>query len=333
MRAKGRGMFKRLACCLSFAAGFFAVVHPGLASAADDFPTKLIRIVVPFAPGGPTDLIARGLARQFSNVWKQSVIVENRTGAGGIIGLKVALEAPRDGYTLVVHSDAMSIAPAIYDDLPFDVMKDFKAVALLAHTPNAVVVGEDSPYHSLQELAQAGHVSGKLSYASAGIGSAQHMQTAKFANLASLSDPVHVPFKGTPEGLNAIMAGNVDFMFAPLSNAAPLIKAGKVRALAISSAERSPFLPDVQTVAAAGFSGYAEEQYWGLFVPVGVPEDITAKIETATRDALATPEMKTLVEQLSSTIGDKFGKDFSNELRSDIAANILAAKAGNIHAN
>jgi tripartite-type tricarboxylate transporter receptor subunit TctC len=326
-------MFKSLAYRLIFAAGLLAAVHLGPASAADDFPTKLIRIVVPFAPGGPTDLIARGLARQFTNAWKQPVIVENRAGAGGIIGLKVALEAPRDGYTIVVHSDAMSIAPAIYDDLPFDVTKDFKAVALLARTPNAVVVGEDSPYHSLKELAQAGQVAGKLSYASAGVGSAQHMQAAKFAHLASLSDPVHVPFKGTPEALNSIMAGNADFMFAALSNAAPLIKAGKVRALAMSSAERSVFLPDVPTVAEAGFSGYAEEQYWGLFVPLGVPEEITSKIETATRNALATQEMKTLVEQLSSTIGDKFGKDFSSELRSDIAANILAAKAGNIHAN
>jgi tripartite-type tricarboxylate transporter receptor subunit TctC len=326
-------MLRGFACYIMLVLGCFSVVSSRSASAADDFPKKTIRILVPFSPGGSTDLLARGLARHLSTAWKQSVIVENRPGAGGIIALNVALEAPRDGYTLVMHSDGISILPAIYDSLPFDVLRDFRAVALLARASNAVVVGDGSPYHSLKQLVEAGHVSGRLSYASAGVGSAQHMQAAKFASLAPLSLPVHVPFKGTPEALNAVMTGSVDFVFGPLANAVPLIKAGKLRALAITSRDHSPLLPDVPTVAEAGFPGYAEEQWWGLFVPAGVPEDITSKIEMETRSALQTQEMKTLVEQLSSTVGDKFGKEFSETLQSDIAANILAAKAGNIHAN
>jgi tripartite-type tricarboxylate transporter receptor subunit TctC len=301
--------------------------------ATDAFPSRTIRIIVPFAPGGPTDLLARGLAKRLMSAWNQSIIIENRTGAGGIIGLKAALDAPRDGYTLVVHSDAISVAPAIYGNLPFDVLKDFQPVAMLAHTPNVVVVGEDSPYHSLKDMAQAGQTSGKLSFASAGVGSAMHMQAAKFISLAHIADPVHIPFKGTPESLNAVMAGDADFIFAPLSNAVPLIKADKMRPLAISSAVRSRFLPDVPTVAEAGFPGYSEEQFWGLFVPAGVPQEITAKIEAAAEDALRTPEMTTLARDLSSDIGDKSGADFAALMRSLISGNFVTAKAENIHAD
>jgi tripartite-type tricarboxylate transporter receptor subunit TctC len=302
-------------------------------SAADAYPSRTIRIIVPFAPGGPTDLIARGLAKRLSNVWNQAIIIENRTGAGGIIGLKAALDAPRDGYTLVIHSDAISVAPAIYGNLPFDVLKDFQPIAILAQSPNVVVVGENSPYHSLKELVQAGQTPGKLSFSSAGVGSAGHMQAAKFVSLAHVADPVHIPFKGTPESLTAVMAGDADFIFAPLSNAVPLIKADKLRPLAISSAVRSRFLPDVPTVAEAGFPGYAEQQFWGLFVPAGVSPEITAKIEADTEDALRTPEMAALARDLSSDVGEKSGADFAALMRSLVSGNFETAKAENIHAD
>jgi tripartite-type tricarboxylate transporter receptor subunit TctC len=324
-------MFRVRACWIALFLG--VVMQSGPVRAADSYPSRTIRIVVPFAPGGPTDLLARGLAKRLSGVWNQSVIIENRTGAGGIIGLQAALGAPRDGYTLVVHSDAISVAPAVYSNLPFDVLKDFQPVAMLAHTPNVVVVGEGSPYHSLAELARAGQTPSKLSYASAGVGSAMHMQAAKFVNLAHIADPVHIPFKGTPESINAVMAGDVDFIFAPLSNAVPLIKAGRMRPLAISSAVRSRFLPDVPTVAEAGFPGYSEEQFWGLFVPAGVAPDITANIEAETEAALRSPEMIALAQDLSSDIGEKSGADFAALMRLLISGNFFTAKAENIHAD
>jgi tripartite-type tricarboxylate transporter receptor subunit TctC len=300
------------------------------ACAADAYPTRTIRIVVPFAPGGPTDLLARGLAKRLSIVWNQSIIIENRTGAGGIIGLKAALDAPRDGYTLVVHSDAITVAPAIYSDLPFDVLKDFQPVAMLAHTPNVVIVGEDSSYHSLKELAQAGQAPAKVSYASAGVGSAMHMQAAKFANLARISDPVHIPFKGTPESINATMAGDADFIFAPLSNAVPLIKAGKVRPLGISSAVRSRFLPDVPTVAEAGYPN-SEYNFWaGVFVPAKTPAAIKEKLYAEIKMALAAPSVRDKLKNLGADPLPLTSAQFDAQVRKEIETNTKVAKAANI---
>ncbi len=307
------------------------LVAPGLA-AAQDYPTKQIRLVVSFSPGGPTDLLARGLARYLSTLWKQPVIVDNKPGAGGIVTSTTVLDAARDGYTLGVYSDGFSIAPAIYAKLPFDAERDFVPIAQLARGANVVVVAADSPYTSLKQIVEAGQAKAKLSYASAGIGSAMHMQAAMFAVAAHLAEPIHVPFRGTPESLNDVGAGRVDFEFAPLSNAVPLIAAGRLRALAVTSAERSAFLPDVPTVAESGFPGFAAEQWWGLFAPAGVPPAVLARIESATRDALATTAMQDLVRQLSSTPGTFFGADFTRFVASEIAKNRTAAKAGNISA-
>ena len=304
----------------------------GITTALAEYPDRPIHIVVPFSPGGSTDLLARGLARYFSANWKQPVLVENRPGAGGILAMRAAYEAPADGYTLVVHSDGYTIAPAIYSKLPYDVLNDFTPIALLARAPNVVVVGANSPYSTLKQLADAGKVSGKLSYASAGIGSAQHMQAAKFSTLAGLVEPVHIAYKGTPEGLVEVMSGRVDFVFAPLSTAMPFLKDGKLKALAVSTPERSALLKEVPTVAEAGFPGYAEQQWWGLFISSSVPVDIIKKLETEGRIALKTQDFQQLLKDLSSTSGDLFGKDLSRLVAAEVSANHVAAKAGNISA-
>jgi tripartite-type tricarboxylate transporter receptor subunit TctC len=301
-------------------------------AAAIDYPTKQIRLIVTFTPGGPTDLLARGLARYLSETWKQSVIVENRPGAGGILTSTAVLDAPHDGYTLGVYSDGFAIAPAIYAKLPFQPDRDFIPVAQLARAANAMVVSAGGPYTTMAQIVEAGKTSGKVSYATAGIGSATHMQAATFAAAAHLVDPVHVPFRGTPESLNEVIAGRVDFEFAPLSNAVPLVAAGKLRALAVSTAERSAYLPDVPTVAEACCPGYAAEQWWGLFAPAGVPPEIVAKLEEATKAALKTAPMQDLIRQLSSTPGVFFGADFARFVTAQIAANRTAAKAADITA-
>jgi tripartite-type tricarboxylate transporter receptor subunit TctC len=303
------------------------------AAAQTNYPEQQIRILVPFSPGGSTDLLARGLAKHLSEVWKQPVIVENRPGAGGILALNAAAKARGDGYTLVVHSDGYSIAPAIYSKLPYDVERDFTPVALLARAANAVLVSASSPYKSLQELIDAGNVPHKLSFATAGVGSAQHMQAATISAMAHIQDPVHVPFKGTPEALNDVIAGRVDFIFAPLSTAMPMIIAGKLRPLAISTAERSDLLKDVPTVAEAGVPGFAEQQWWGLFAPSKVPAAVLQKLEAETAVALKTPSMLKLIDSLSSTPGDLVGKDFAKLVDTSIASNKAAAKAYNIHVN
>jgi tripartite-type tricarboxylate transporter receptor subunit TctC len=304
----------------------------GITSALAEYPDRPIRILVPFSPGGSTDLLARGLARHLSVHWKQAVLVENRPGAGGILAMRTAYEAPADGYTLVVHSDGFTIAPAIYSKLPYDVLNDFTPIALLARAPNVVVVGINSPYSTLKQLADAGKVLGKLSYASAGIGSAQHMQAAKFSSLAGLVEPVHIAYKGTPEGLAEVISGRVDFVFAPLSTAMPFLKDGKLKALAVSTPERSALLKEVPTLAEAGFPGYAEQQWWGLFISSSVPVNIIKKIESEVRAALITQDFKQLLKDLSSTSGDLFGKDLSRLIAAEVSANHVAAKAGNISA-
>lgn len=305
----------------------------GTATAQTDYPNQSIKILVPFSPGGSTDLLARGVAKHMSEVWKQPVIVENRPGAGGILALNAAAKARPDGYTLVVHSDGYSIAPAIYSKLPYDVQKDFTPVALLARAANAVLVSANSPYKSLQQLIDAGTVPHKLSFATAGVGSAQHMQAATFCAMAHIQEPVHVPFKGTPEALNDVIAGRVDFIFAPLSTAMPMIISGKLRPLAISTAKRSELLKDVPTVAEAGVPGFAEEQWWGMFAPSKVPAAVLQKLETETEVALKTPAMLKLIDSLSSTPGDLFGNDFGKLVDTSIASNKAAAKAYNIHVN
>ncbi len=327
--------FARRALCLGLAAAFWNLaldMAVSRAESASDYPSRQIKIEVPFTPGGPTDLLARGLAKHFNADWNQTAIVENRPGAGGIIALRVALDSARDGYTLVLHSDGMSITPAIYAQLPFDIQRDFIPIVMLAKTPNAVLVGLDSPYHTLADLVAAGQTAGKVSYASAGIGSAQQMQAAKFAMRSNIQDPIHVPFRGTPEALTAVMAGRVDFVFAPLANAVPLIKAGKVRPLAISSSERSEFLPDVPTIAESGYPGFSEEQWWGLFAPGGVPQDTIDKLEAETKSILQADDLKNLITQLSSSPGGLYGDQFGEALKADIERNTVAAKADHIEA-
>ena len=315
------------------AAGAFAtalICAAGPAGAEGGYPSRPIRISVPFSPGGSTDLLARGLAKYMTQTWSQSVVVENRPGAGGILALNEALKAPPDGYSLVVHSDGYSIAPAIYSKLPYDVKKDFTPLALLARTANVVLVSVHSPYHSLQQLIDAGAKPHALSFATAGVGSAQHMQAATFSAMAHINDPVHVPFKGTPEALNAVMNGSVDFIFAPMSNAIPLIEAGKVRPLAISTRERSPLIPSVPAVAEAGVPGFAAEQWWGLFAPSKVPEDVKHRLEVVAAAALKTPAMRKLIANLSSTPGDLVGKDFAALVDASIAGNVAAATSYHI---
>ena len=298
---------------------------------ANDYPTRVIRILVPFSPGGSTDLLARGLARHFQDVWKQPVVVENKSGAGGAIAFKDAATSPADGYTLVAHSDGFAIAPAIFSRLPYDSKSDFKPIAILARAPNVLVVSPSGPYKSVADLVKAGKVAGGLSYSSAGVGSAQHMQGAKFSAAAGLNAPVHIPFRGTPESLTEVATGRVDFVFAPLSTAMPMIKDNKLKPLAISTEERSELLKGLPTVQEAGVEGFDERQWWALFVNSKVPSEIIQKIEAETRTALQTPELLKLIESLSSTPGDLSGNELAEFVNKEIDRNMIAAKAAGVN--
>lgn len=296
-------------------------------SASETFPERTVHLIVQFSPGGTSDLLARGLARYLGSVWNVPVIVENKPGAGGLIAARAVLDGARDGYTLGVYSDSFAIAPAIFAKLPYDPTKDFLPLSEVALAPNVVVVSANSPYKTLDQLIEAGKTKGRLTYASAGVGSAMHMQGAEFAAKVGMVDPVHVPFRGTPESLSDVMAGRVDFAMGPYTNAIPLIRSGQLRALAVSAPERSPLLPEIPTIAESGYPGFAQEQWWGVMAPRGVPDETLSKITTAVTAALDTAEMKTLIAQLFAVPGNVSDADFSKFVIADIKKNCATAQA------
>jgi tripartite-type tricarboxylate transporter receptor subunit TctC len=238
---------------------------------AQSWPSKPVRIIVPFTGGSATDILARTFGQQLSEAWGQPVIVENRPGAGGTIGTGIVANAPADGYTLLVHSAAYSVNPSMYPDLPFDTRKAFVEIAPLGGQPNVLVVAPASGIKSVQDLVtQAKQKPGVFNYGSAGAGSGTHINAEKF-RLATGIEAVHVPYKGTPEALTDTMAGRVTFFFSPISAALPQVKDGKLIALAVSSARRSSALKDVPTIAESGVPGFDYNLWVGLFGPAAMP--------------------------------------------------------------
>jgi tripartite-type tricarboxylate transporter receptor subunit TctC len=267
---------------------------------AQSWPSKPVRIIVPFTGGSATDILARTFGQQLSEAWGQPVIVENRPGAGGTIGTGIVANAPADGYTLLVHSAAYSVNPSMYPDLPFDTRKAFVEIAPLGGQPNVLVVAPASGIKSVQDLVtQAKQKPGVFNYGSAGAGSGTHINAEKF-RLATGIDAVHVPYKGTPEALTDTMAGRVTFFFSPISAALPQVKDGKLVALAVSSAQRSSALKDVPTIAESGVPGFDYNLWVGLFGPAAMPADIVERINKDVQRALATPEIKERLANLGA---------------------------------
>ena len=224
------------------------------AAFAQAFPDKPIKFVVPFTAGSGTDIVARTVAEPMSRALGQPIVVENKPGAGGTLGAAQVAKSAPDGYTLLVHSAGHVANPAIYNNLPYDTAKDFVGITPLASLPNVLIVSPAKGWKSPQDMvAQARANPGKLNYGSAGIGSATHMNAEIFRDSAKF-DAVHVPFKGTPEAMTETATGRVDFFFAPLSSALPLIKDGRLQALAVGTPQRSPVLPNVPTTVEAGFA-------------------------------------------------------------------------------
>lgn len=245
---------------------------------AEGYPSKPIRIVVPYPPGGFNDTLARTFGRKLTESWKQPVIVDNRPGGGTTIGTALAAKAPADGHTLLIISFAFTVNPGLYGELPYDSKKDFMPVILAAGTPNLLVVNPALPVNSVQDLIRlAKSKPGGLNYASAGNGSSNHLSMELFSSLAGV-DMVHVPYKGSVPAVTDLIGGQVDAMFDNVPNVIQHVKAGKLRALAVSSGERSAFLPGVPTVAEAGVPGFDVSVWFGVVAPAGTPASIVAKL-------------------------------------------------------
>lgn len=271
-----------------------------LAQTAADFPTKAIKIVVPFTAGSATDIMARIIGEKLSASMGQPVVVENRVGAGGTLGAALVAKSEPDGYSLLVVSAGHVVNPVLYPGLSYDTLGDFAGVIPLAMLPNVLVVGTGSPVKSVQELlALAKDKPGQLNYASAGVGSATHVNAEKFRSVSGIQI-THIPFKGTPEAMVETASGRVDFMFAPVLSAIPLIRENRVRALAVSTASRSGALPDTPTIAEAGLPGSVFNFWIGLLAPSKTPRAIINKLHVEVGKALAQPDAKERMAKLGA---------------------------------
>jgi tripartite-type tricarboxylate transporter receptor subunit TctC len=298
-------------------------------AAAQEYPSKPVKIVVPFTAGSATDILARTIGQKLGETWGQTVVVENRTGAGGTIGANAVAKSPPDGATLMVHSSGHAANPFIYATLPYDTLKDFVAVAPLAGQPNVLVVSPASGYKTMADLlADAKKRPGAINFASAGIGSGTHFNAEKF-RLAAGIDVLHVPYKGTPEAMTETMTGRVQYFFSPISAALPQVREGKLLALAVSSAKRSSLLPDVPTVAEAGLAGFEYNLWVGVFAPAGTPADVVDKIGRSVNRALGEADVKERMTKLGAEAMSMTPAEFDRFVRAEMddAGKIVKAAA------
>jgi tripartite-type tricarboxylate transporter receptor subunit TctC len=260
-------------------------------AAADDYPSKPIRMIVPFPPGGSNDVVGRLIAKQLGEKLGQQVFVDNRGGAGGTLGTEAAANAAPDGYTILIVSLAHAVSPALYP-IKYDPIKSFEPIAILATGPNVLVVNPELPVKSVKELlALAKQKPGELNYASAGVGSFQHLGGELFKLMAGVNI-VHVPYKGGGPAMQDVLGGHIKIMFSSLIQTTPFIKSGQLIPLGIGGVKRSPVLPDVPTIAEAGVPDYAANNWWGILAPAGTPAPIVEKLYKNVQEALKSPEMQ-----------------------------------------
>ncbi len=259
---------------------------------AQAWPAKPVRIVVPFAPGGSTDVVARMVAQKLSGVWGQTVVVENRAGAGGNVGADVVAKAANDGYTLLLASGSIAINPHLYKNMAFDTKKDLVPITNVANGPMLVVVPDGSPIKSLKDLIAAAKAKpGGLNFGSAGVGSQVHLAAENLADAAGI-EISHVPYKGEAPALSDLIGRQTEFMVGNFTAASALLGNGRLRALAVTGNKRQPQLPDVPTVSESGLPGFESYGWFGLFAPAGTPADVIAKVHRDTAKVLGETETK-----------------------------------------
>jgi tripartite-type tricarboxylate transporter receptor subunit TctC len=309
---------------------FAALAATALHSQAQGYPNKAVRVIISFTPGSSTDIVGRIVMQKLSEIWGQPVVPENRGGAGGSIGSAVVVQAAPDGYTLLIDSNAHTVTPAIYAKLPYDTMKDFTDIAPLAIQPNVLIVNASSPYKNLMDLVNAAKAKpGVINWGHAGVGSGTHLNTEKFVAAAKI-DVTQVPFKGTPEVIQAMLSNSVDCYWAPISAALPHIKGGRMRALAVSTPKRNPTLPDVPTTGEAGVKGADAPLWFGVWGPAGLSADLVNKISTDVRKALADPTVTERLHNSGNEPMDMSPQEFGRFVRSEIDEYQRVVKAAGI---
>jgi len=275
---------------LLLASVFVAVPLPASAQA---FPAKPVKLVVPFPPGGTLDNIGRLIAQKLTEAWGQTVVVENKPGAGGNVGADAVAKSPADGYTVVMGAlSTHAVNPSLYAKMPYDAVRDFSPISLVAITPNVLIVPASSSIRTLADLiGEAKAHPGKLNFGSGSNGSAGHLAGELF-KVETGTDVTHVPYKGAAPAMQALLAGDTQFMFDNLANAMAQVKGGKARAIAVTTAKRSKLAPDLPTMAEAGMPGYDISTWFGILAPAGTPAEVIAKWNTDLVKVLESPDVR-----------------------------------------
>jgi tripartite-type tricarboxylate transporter receptor subunit TctC len=320
--------FTRRAAVAGIAAAILAL--PLAASAQSAYPNKPIRVIVPFASGSTTDIIARAIADKMSQSMGQQLVIDNRGGASGTIGQAVVAQAAPDGYTIMVHSSSHTVSPHTFAKLPFDTLADFTPVTPISSTPNVLVISPSRNIKTLQELLAAARANpGKMNFASAGQGSATHLNAEKF-KLAAKIEAQNIPFKGSAEAVTEVMSGRVDYYFSPIAPVIGQIRNGQLVALAVGSPRRAAALPNVPTTAEAGVPG-SEFNFWiGMFAPAKTPAAIVNRLQEEVVKALATPEVKERFAALGADAWTLEPAQFDAYIREEVRSNAALVRAAGL---
>jgi tripartite-type tricarboxylate transporter receptor subunit TctC len=269
-----------------------AMGAPALPAMAQEYPTKPVRIIVPFTPGGGNDIVARILGVQLTNLHKQQVVVENRAGGGTIIGVEALVKSPPDGYTLMVTNNSLAVNHTLYPKLPYDTLKDILVIVKIASTPNILVIHPSIPSKTTREfVALVKAKPDQIAYSSAGTGSTAFL-AAELFKLLTGTKMLHVPYKGTAPALTAILSGETQAMVAALPAAVPLVQSNRLRALGVTSAKRATGMPNVPTLIEGGIKDLDFETWYGLFAPANTPRDIAARLNGTVNKIIASPDVR-----------------------------------------
>lgn len=311
-----RRTFLRMAGANSIAAVAGPALFAVSASAAETYPTRPIRIVVPFAPGGGTDVVGRALAQAMSKDLGQPIIIDNKAGGGTVIGSDLVAKSAPDGYTLLMTTSSIAINASLVKNLPYDPKKAFSEVALICHGPNVLVVRTDSPYKTLNDIIKAAKEKpGKLSYASSGNGSAVHLAAELFKNMAKV-DIMHVPYRGAGPAYTDLLGGQVDMLFGTAGGVNKFVESGKMRAIAVTSAERTSAYKDVPTIAES-VPGYVADVWYGVFAPGGTPPAVLERLNAAIRRGAEAPDYRARLKNEGLTVAVNTPQAMTTFMRSE----------------
>ncbi len=299
---------------------------------AQSFPTKPIRLLVGFTPGSEVDVIGRMIAHEMTEKWGQRVVIDNRPGAGSTVAGAIVTAANADGYTLFFNSVSHAATPALYPNAPFDTLRDFAGVSQATSLPNVLIIAPSAGIKSVKELIAMVKQKGGINYGHAGVGSGTHITGELFRQMAGL-ELSHIPYKGVPEVITDAMTARLNFAYAPIGNTLPFIKDKRLTALAVSTAARSPALPDVPTIGEAGLPGYVFDHWYGMFAPAKTPRPVVTHISQEVARVLNIPDVKTKISARGAVVKPSTPEDFDKFVRSEVEKITKVMKAGGVKIN